>query len=61
MNQGSWGYVRPRIEAAMKFGGLSKQAHVDYIGRPPSAATAAGHHDSHEKELESFLKDAFSN
>jgi 2-oxoglutarate dehydrogenase E1 component len=61
MNQGSWVYVQPRIEAAMKLGGLSQQAHVEYVGRPPSAATASGHHDAHEKELENFLKEAFAN
>jgi 2-oxoglutarate dehydrogenase E1 component len=61
MNQGSWNYVQPRIEAAMKLGGLHKQAHVEYIGRSPSAATATGHYDAHERELEAFLQDAFAN
>lgn len=59
MNQGSWNYVEPRIKAAMKFAGLPKRAHVEYIGRDPSSAPATGHSDVHEKELESFLKQAF--
>lgn len=59
MNQGPWKYVEPRIKAAMKFAGQGKRAHVDYIGRGPSSAPATGHHDTHEKELENLLKEAF--
>ena len=61
MNQGCWTYVQPRIEAAMKMGSLNKQAHVEYVGRNSSAATATGHHDVHDNELEAFLKHAFGN
>jgi 2-oxoglutarate dehydrogenase E1 component len=59
MNQGSWKYISPRIIAALKHYGLSKKANVEYIGRGPCAASATGHHDQHEKELESFLTEAF--
>ncbi len=57
MNQGFWNYVKPRIESAMKFDGQLKRAHVEYIGRGPSGASATGHHDVHEKELQAFLKE----
>lgn len=60
MNQGCFNYVKPRIEAAMKHAGLHKRAHVEYAGRGPSSAPATGHHDAHEKELESFLNEAFN-
>jgi 2-oxoglutarate dehydrogenase complex dehydrogenase (E1) component-like enzyme len=60
MNQGSWTYVRPRLEALLKHSGMSKRANISYIGRAPSSAPATGHHDVHEIELESFLTLAFS-
>lgn len=60
MNQGAYNYVKPRIEAAMKFAGLPKRAGVEYIGRGPSGASAAGHADHHEKELKAFLKEAMN-
>jgi len=59
MNQGPWTYVKPRIEAAMKFAGLNKRAGVEYVGRGPSGASATGHHHTHEHELEHLLHEAF--
>jgi 2-oxoglutarate dehydrogenase E1 component len=59
MNQGCWTYVRPRIESAMKFAGQSKRANVEFVGRGPSGASATGHHDEHDKELEALLTEAF--
>lgn len=59
MNQGCFTYVRPRIESLMKYTGLTKRAHVHYVGRNPSSAPATGHHDAHDRELEKFLTEAF--
>ena len=60
MNQGAWNYVRPRLQSVINYAGYSHRANVGYIGRDPSSASATGHHDAHEKELESFLKISFS-
>ena len=38
---------------------LHKKEEVSYVGRLPSAATATGHLDSHNMELENFLVKAF--
>ena len=60
MNQGCWTYVRDRISAAMKHAGQPKRAYVEYIGRGPSSASATGLHNVHEKELDTFLTEAFN-
>jgi len=38
---------------------LNKKDEITYVGRVPSAATATGHLDSHNMELENLLVDAF--
>lgn len=54
-NQGYWQYVQPRFCTAL---GHSKA--VSYVGRSPSAAPATGSKVSHQKELNTFLNQAFS-
>lgn len=60
MNQGCWNYVKPRIKSVLNYVGLGKRAYIHYVGRNPSSSPAAGHHDLHDKELESFLTEAFN-
>jgi 2-oxoglutarate dehydrogenase E1 component len=59
MNQGSWTYVKPRLESLLKHSGQTHRLNVAYAGRGPSSASATGHHNIHEKELEDLLKLAF--
>jgi len=59
MNQGCWGYTKPRIDALLNYAGMSNKSQTSYIGRPPSSASATGHYKTHEKELEEFLTIAF--
>jgi 2-oxoglutarate dehydrogenase E1 component len=58
-NMGGWTFVQPWLEETL--------ARVDvtakrprYVGRPASAATAAGLMSRHTKELEAFLTEAFA-
>lgn len=54
-NMGPWSHVSPRIESAA--GGKRR---ARYVGRAPSASTAAGSGARHARELEAFLADAFA-
>ncbi len=58
MNMGAWTHVNPRIETALK--GQHPISRPKYVGRAPSASTAAGKLDVHEAELAAFLKQAFT-
>jgi 2-oxoglutarate dehydrogenase E1 component len=62
MNMGGYVYCKDRITSALTQ--LLKRddagSRVKYIGRVPSASTAAGHMYSHKIQLNAFLKDAFT-
>ena len=60
MNMGGYTYVKDRI--ATSLAQLLKKDHpkIKYIGRGPSASTAAGHMYSHKIQLAQFLKEAFT-
>jgi 2-oxoglutarate dehydrogenase E1 component len=60
MNMGGYTYVKDRIANAARQINQQDNLKLRYIGRGPSASTAAGHLWSHKKELEAFLKDAFT-
>lgn len=53
MNSGSWTYVRPRIQTALRH--ISSAARVRYVGRNPSAAPATGSAKLHAEETKRFL------
>lgn len=40
---------------------LNRKDEISYVGRAPSAATATGHSNTHNLELEKFLTQAFEN
>ncbi len=49
MNMGAYSYVSPRMDTVLK--SLNRPAGtVFYAGRAPSASTATGFHDMHNKE-----------
>ena len=60
MNMGAYVYVKDRIASAARQLAKRDNLQIKYVGRGPSASTAAGHLYSHRKELEAFLKDAFT-
>lgn len=53
-NMGAWEYIHPLLDAS-----LPDKVRLKYVGRPPSASTAAGSSLLHKTELETFLKEAF--
>ena len=57
---GAYVYAKDRIVSAARQLAKRDNLQIKYIGRGPSASTAAGHLYSHRKELEAFLKDAFT-
>jgi 2-oxoglutarate dehydrogenase E1 component len=58
-NMGGWTFVDPWLELTLdKLSVKAKRAR--YVGRPASAATAAGLMSRHLKELETFLAEAFA-
>jgi 2-oxoglutarate dehydrogenase E1 component len=58
-NMGGWTFVDPWLELTLdKLNIKAKRAR--YVGRPASAATAAGTMSRHLKELETFLNEAFA-
>ena len=59
MNMGGWTYVKDRIESTLTQLCGREGERVKYIGRPPSAATAAGHASQSNKEVRQFLDAAF--
>ena len=59
MNMGAWTHVKERIETTLaKLCGREGEK-VKYVGRPPSAATAAGHASQSNREVRQFLDKAF--
>jgi len=60
MNMGAYTYVKDRFVSAARQLNNVENLKLRYVGRGPSASTAAGHLYSHKKELEAFLKDAFT-
>ena len=58
-NMGGWQFVDPWLELTLeRLDVASKRAR--YVGRPASASTAAGLMSRHNKELETFLAEAFA-
>jgi 2-oxoglutarate dehydrogenase E1 component len=58
-NMGGWTFVDPWLELTLeKLRVQSKRAR--YVGRPASASPAAGLMSRHQKELETFLNEAFA-
>lgn len=60
MNMGPHVYVKERILSTMSQLLGRQNPKVKYVGRGPSASTAAGHMYSHKLQLAAFLKDAFT-
>lgn len=59
LNMGAYVYAKDRIVSlAQQL--LGRELKVHYIGRGPSASTAAGHMYSHKLQLAALLKDAFT-
>ena len=56
-NRGSWTYIKPLLENLLKDIGQNSIP-VQYVGRPPMAATSEGSLALHQKEQESILKKA---
>ena len=59
MNMGAWSYVKDRIDTCLHQLCERPQQRVRYVGRPPSAATAAGHARQHQKELRQLLDQVY--
>ena len=64
-NMGPWAYVMPRFNTALA--ALEKspdwaggQRRVKYIGRAPSASTAAGNKQKHLFEVRQFTQEALN-
>ncbi|MBC6983808.1 2-oxoglutarate dehydrogenase E1 component [Caulobacter sp. 17J80-11] len=58
-NMGGWTFVDPWLELTLERMSV-KSKRARYVGRPASAATAAGLMSRHLKELETFLNEAFA-
>ena len=58
-NMGSWTFVEPYLEWALKTAG-AKVDRPRYVGRPASAATATGLMSKHQIQLQAFLDEAFA-
>ena len=58
-NMGAWFFVEPYLEWVLNQAGC-KNRRARYVGRPASAATAAGTMARHLAQLKSFLDDAFA-
>ncbi|MGF9756259.1 2-oxoglutarate dehydrogenase E1 component [Microvirga sp. 0TCS3.31] len=58
-NMGSWMFVEPYLEWALKTAG-AKVDRPRYVGRPASAATATGLMSKHQAQLQAFLDEAFA-
>lgn len=54
-NMGAWDFVRPQIQEI-----LSSKAPLRYVGRPRSAAAAAGSYTIHKKQFQTMMEEAFS-
>ncbi|CAN1560347.1 SucA 2-oxoglutarate dehydrogenase complex, dehydrogenase (E1) component, and related enzymes [Caulobacteraceae bacterium] len=58
-NMGGWTFVDPWLELTLDRL-LIKAKRARYVGRPASASTAAGQMSRHQRELETFLAEAFA-
>eukprot|EP00041_Stephanoeca_diplocostata_P026684 m.723342 g.723342 ORF g.723342 m.723342 type:complete len:999 (-) comp23020_c0_seq1:104-3100(-) len=58
-NMGAWSYVAPRLETTLRETKHHKESTPLYIGRKPSASTAAGDKTIHKRELTKLMNDAF--
>ncbi len=58
-NMGGWTFVDPWLELTLDRMKI-KAKRARYVGRPASASTAAGLMSRHQKELETFLTEAFA-
>ncbi len=58
-NMGAWFFVEPYLEWVLNQAGC-RAKRARYVGRPASAATAAGTMARHLAQLKSFLDDAFA-
>ena len=53
-------YVKKKVLNLLKSNGTIKHPDLHYVGRKPSASTAAGSPSNHKKELEIFLNKLYS-
>jgi 2-oxoglutarate dehydrogenase E1 component len=60
LNMGGYVYCKERIHTALKQL-CNRDVYPRYVGRIPSASTAAGHHSQHVRELKVLLDTAFEN
>ena len=58
-NMGGWQFVDPWLELTLERMKINAKR-ARYVGRPASASTAAGLMSRHQKELETFLTEAFA-
>ncbi|KAF5742660.1 putative 2-oxoglutarate dehydrogenase [Tripterygium wilfordii] len=58
MNMGAYSYIAPRLCTAMKTLGRGSIEDVKYVGRAPSAATATGYWQVHQKEQADLVQQA---
>ncbi len=58
-NMGSWSFVEPYLEWAIKTAGM-KVDRPRYVGRAASASTATGLMSKHLQQLQAFLDEAFT-
>ncbi|CAB4301112.1 unnamed protein product [Prunus armeniaca] len=58
MNMGAYSYIAPRLCAAMKSLSRGTIDDIKYVGRAPSASTATGFPQVHEKEQSEILHNA---
>ncbi len=59
-NMGGWTFVDPWVELTLTKVEEIKAKRARYVGRPASASTAAGQMSRHQKELQTFLDEAFA-
>lgn len=60
LNMGSWTFMSPRLRTVLKETEKYKDLDVQYCGRNPSGAVAAGSKLLHNSEEESFLNEVFN-
>jgi 2-oxoglutarate dehydrogenase E1 component len=58
-NMGGWTFVDPWLELTLDRLSI-KAKRARYVGRPASASTAAGQMSRHQRDLETFLAEAFA-
>jgi 2-oxoglutarate dehydrogenase E1 component len=57
-NMGAWVFVKDKISVLLSDAGIKKK--LDYVGRLPSASTAAGHVYAHEKEHKKIISEVLN-